>query len=320
MTYEAFLKLVPTMLQEEMGEEAQVSLHTIYKNNNQKREALCILEPGCNVSPTIYMAPYYERYQEGGKMGEILEAILAEYRTNRCGLYLDVGEFQDFDKLRSRIVYKLVNYEQNQPLLQDIPHRRFLDLAVVYYFLIQNHFIGSGTAMVHNRQLEAWGVDEGILYETARENTDRLLGNELEPMPQVIQELLRKDLVRQVSQYPTREDYSEEQLSLWASQILSALMPKEKYVMYVLSNRDKYFGASAVLNQKKLTAFASEHGNFYVIPSSIHEMILMPECEPLSAVELKRLLEEINTDGQIVGQEYLSSRIYYFDKEKDCLE
>ncbi len=37
MTYEAFLKLVPTMLQEEMGEEAQVSLHTIYKNNNQKR-------------------------------------------------------------------------------------------------------------------------------------------------------------------------------------------------------------------------------------------------------------------------------------------
>lgn len=252
-------------------------------------------------------------------MGEILEAILAEYRANRCGLYLDVGEFQKFEKLRSRIVYKLVNYEQNQPLLQDMPHRRFLDLAVVYYFLIQNHFIGSGTALVHNRQMEAWGVDEETLYRTACENTDRLLGNELEPMPQVIRELLRKDLVRQVSLYPNRGDYSEEQLSLWASQILNALMPEEKYIMYVLSNRDKYFGAAAVLNRRKLSAFASEHGNFYVIPSSIHEMILMPEAEPLSADELKRLLKEINADGK-EGQEYLSSRIYYFNKDRDCLE
>ena len=137
MSYEEFLQVIPGLLQRRLGPEARVSVHTVYKNNNLKKEMLCILEEGSNVSPTIYLHPFYEAFERGMEVDEILEEILEEYRRNRCGLYLDVDEFQQFDRVSSRIVYKLINYERNEEMLSTVPHRRFLDLAVVYYLLIE---------------------------------------------------------------------------------------------------------------------------------------------------------------------------------------
>ena len=251
-------------------------------------------------------------------MSEILDEIMAEYQTNRCGLYLDVEEFQDFEKIGSRVVFKLINYEHNRELLRDVPHRRFLDLAVVYYFLIENHFIGKGTAMIHNQQLHIWNVDEDTLYRRALQNTDRLLGLEIKPMGCVIRELLKKDLIHQLSGCPGCGDFTKEQVDSWSLHILDSLMPGQPYEMYVLSNRDKYYGACAILNDKCLAGFASEHGSFYVIPSSIHEVILMPETESLSLADLKLLLVDINAAGE-ESQEYLSPEIYYYDSGQECL-
>ena len=319
MTYDDFLQKILALLQDRLGEEAKVSLHTVYKNNNCKREMLCILEEGSNVSPTIDLFPFYQAACEGMGTDEILEGILAEYRRNRCGLYLDVDEFRHLDRVSSRIVYKLVNYEKNRELLSTVPHRRFLDLAVVYYLLIENHFIGNGTALVQNQQLQIWQTDEEHLFALADANTEKKLGGEILPMEEVVRSILLDDLSRQLEENPGNGDLTHQDVERMAGEILEELMPEKRYEMYVMSNRERYCGAAALLHRHLLADFArSKESSLYVIPSSIHEVILLPETEMVAPEELRNMLREINESGNR-SQEYLSDQIYYYSREADEL-
>lgn len=319
MTYRDFLEQIPVLVQEKLGKEMQVCMHTLWKNNNVKKDVLCILERGSNVSPTIYLMPFYEKIENGASMEDVLDEILMEYHINRCGKYLDVDEFRNFDRMKRYVVYKVLNYEKNQELLQTVPHRRYLDLAVVYYLIIENHFIGSGTALIHNQLLDSWGVSEETLYHLAFENTDRQLGTSVMPMQQVIRTLLKQDVMYQLAAATDGGSEAEKEAEVLTDQILKSLLPDRPHKMFVMSNRDRYLGASTILNQKRLADFAAEQGTgFYVIPSSIHEVILVPETEPLTKRELERMLLDINEAGEEC-EEFLSSEVYYFDRETDCL-
>lgn len=320
MTYEAFVEMVPVRFKERLGEGARICVHTIYKNNSVKKEALCILEEGGNISPTIYLRPYYEKLVSGMDFSSVLSDMEREYQSNRCGAYVDTGEFQDFERISPWIAYRLIHYEKNRELLSEVPHRRFMDLAVVYYLFIENHFLGSGTALIYHTLRELWGVEEETLFQTARANTERLLGTEITKMDNLIEELLQKDLLRELGENPAGCDYAKEDVEALSRQILDSLVAREPCEMYVMSNRSKYYGAAALLNTKRLWDFAKEKKcSFYVIPSSIHEVILAPMHEPLSKEELSGLLREINAT-QEGGQEFLSDRIYCFDEESGCLK
>jgi len=316
MTYETFLEWIPELVQSKLEQRGKVRLHTIYKNNNIRRDALCVLEEGCNVSPTIYLEKYYERWKQGISIEQISSEICREYEANHCGMYMDIKSFYDFELMKGKIVYKLIHYEKNWELLKNVPHRRFLDLAIVYYLLIEDPFIGSGTALIHHRQQQMWQVDEETLYEAAVHNTDRLLGNEIVPMRQVILELLQRDMRLQLESDIEMGVCTGEQVDLWAVEILEQMFPEESHTMFVMSNHNKYLGAAAVLNRERLLAFAAKLGcGLHVIPSSVHEMILVPETEAVQREELRRLLREINDEEENV-QEYLSNHIYYCDREK----
>lgn len=316
MTYETFLKWIPELVQSELGEGVKVRLHTIHKNNNIRLEALCILEEGCNVAPTIYLQSYYERLQAGVPLKHICSEICREYGASRCGIYMNVQDFCDYEKMKSRVVYKLVNYERNRELLQDVPHRRFLDLAVVYYLLIENQFIGSGTAMIYHHQRQLWQVDEETLYRMASANTERILGHEITPMRQVILSLLQRDMRQQLEGNLRTGACTGSQVDRWAVEILDRMLPQERYDMYVLSNESKYLGAAAALDTGRLRAFADKMGcGLHVIPSSVHEMIVLPETQPLKREDLQRLLREINAEEENV-QDFLSDQVYYFDRKK----
>lgn len=320
MTYEAFVERIPALLKKRLGEGVRVCVHTIYKNNSVKKDALCILEQGGNVSPTIYLRPYYEKLAGGASLDAILFEIEREYQTNRCGVYVDAQEFQSFEKMAPWIAYRLINYEKNRELLAEIPHRRFLDLAVVYYLLVENHFIGSGTALIYHTLRELWKVDEETLFRVAGANTRRLLGYEITPMDHLIGTLLREDLLRELGENPAGCDYAKEDVEELSRQILASLVSRESCAMYVMSNDSKYYGAVSLLDTRRLWDFAKEkQSSFYVVPSSVHEVILAPVQDLLSKEELRMLLREIN-QAEESDQEFLSDQVYYFDVDNGCLK
>ena len=144
--------------------------------------------------------------------------------------------------------------------------------------------------MVRAEHMDMWKVTEEDLYYRASKNTQELLPYEFAPMRTVIEELLGLGM--------------EEG-------------PTEK--MYILSNEMRSYGAAALIYPDCLRKIAGVVGeNFFVIPSSVHETIIVAESEAPGREELASMIEEIN-ETQVEAEEVLSDRAYYYDRESGKL-
>lgn len=86
---------------------------------------------------------------------------------------------------------------------------------------------------------------------------------------------------------------------------------EEDCTIYILTNKDKFRGASAILNKQLLVEFADKYhaSKLVVIPSSIHEMIIMPYTNELSIDDLKSLVANVNLTA-VDPTERLTDEVY----------
>lgn len=176
-------------------------------------------------------------------------------------------------------------------MLLKIPHVKYLDLAVVFYYRLEEGRFEGATILIHNCNLEAWGINRRRLLEDAVMNTSRKLPYTFQSMEEVIAEL-------------TGEEEA---------------CGGEEEIMYVLTNEKKYLGAAALLYPYVLNHIGKIlKNNFYVLPSSIHECILVPDSGRYSRMELMSMVREVN-ESQVEKEEILSYEVYYYDRERQAL-
>lgn len=101
---------------------------------------------------------------------DYVDRILDTYNHHNSVTF-DVSTFTDFDAVKNRICYKLVNTKANEKLLEDVPHRQLFDLSIVYYVMVSVEDGASGSILIHNNHLGFWDVTENDLYEYASINT-----------------------------------------------------------------------------------------------------------------------------------------------------
>lgn len=130
MKLEKFMEAVTIKVQEIAGEDASVHVQEVRKNNNVLLHGMTILRKGQNVSPTIYLDSFFEMLEDGMDLEYIVRRILEVYVKGLPKSKVDMEFFRDFEKVKDRIVYRLVNREKNKELLDNIPHVDFLDLAI----------------------------------------------------------------------------------------------------------------------------------------------------------------------------------------------
>ena len=86
--------------------------------------------------------------------------------------------------------------------------------------------------------------------------------------------------------------------------------------MYVLTNKEKIFGASVLLYSEKLQELAEKTGkNLLILPSSVHEVLLMPDEEEQEYGFYRQMIAEVNTT-QVDPEEVLSYSLYCYDRQK----
>lgn len=313
MQFEVFCSKVKEQLEThfyEAGLEMELMIHDITKNNGVKLKGISIREVGKQLSPNIYLNGYYRLYQDGSSLERIVEKILLVYERN--GLEsIDLEFFTIFDRVRDRIVYKLVNYEQNQELLQNLPHMRYLDMAVVFYYLLSEDAMNHASIMIKQEHLELWKVSKADVFKAAAINTPRLLEPTIISMENVVTSCCEKTM----EEYPEKRESAE------------ALMEDIKHMeenhpsyMYILSNSENMYGASCVLYKGVLQDFAGTlNSNLFVLPCSVHEMILIPANVEADPQYLAQMVWEINRDA-VNREEVLSDHIYYYDRETDEMQ
>ena len=292
MNYQNFKQHILAELQTELGSDVKVTIQDIIKNNDTHLDGLTFLSPKQNLSPTIYLNYYFRQYEKGRSLSDIKQDILSVYRENCPSGRIDISFFTDYDKIKSRIIFKLINYERNKELLQKVPHYRFLDLAIVFSCLVESTPTGNATILIHEHHLDFWNITRDDLYALAFRNTPKLLQYDLRNMTDLVKELF----------------CDEESFSLKDD-------PSDICPMYVLSNQHKLNGAVCILYQNLLRDFANRLGcDLYILPSSIHEVLIIPAYNKTDHQELSDMVRDVNS-SQLSREEVLSDHVYYYSRE-----
>ncbi len=148
-TMEVFAGTVKRAIEVYFGEDYKVQVHTVIKNNDRHLTGLAILSKQSNMAPTIYLESYFEQYKDGELMADICQQIIRVYEEYKVTDNFDASFVTDFNRVKNRICYKLINREQNQKLLMDTPYVEFHDLALIFYIVVSNDAAGLGTIKLH---------------------------------------------------------------------------------------------------------------------------------------------------------------------------
>ncbi len=336
MSYQEFLDAVLQGIKACLGERKEVTINRILKNNSIYLDGLTIKEETRNISPTIYLNSYYPEYMSGKSLGEIILKLLEVYEKNRLEQNIDITFFTDFNRVGEKVVFKLINYHKNKELLNDIPHIKYLDLAIVFYCFLYHDRLGTANITITNKHLQLWGISEKELFLRARENTPKLLRYDLRSMEEVILEICRDNSGNnsmysglELRQGDSRhgecgtlhDTYDEmHHAESVAKEVLQSIKDeKDNLPMYVLSNHNRLNGAACILYQGILDGFANLiEQDLYILPSSIHEVIIIPASFQQNPGKLQEMVREVNRT-QLEAEEILSDCVYYYSREKACL-
>ena len=287
MRYQKFIETVKEHIKHIL--QKQVHIYPVLKNNGTVLDGLVILDPVCNISPTIYLNPYYHRYLDGVSMEDIYEDILKVYEDNLPVEDFDISVFCDYTKAKERIVMKLINAEKNKHLLQQIPHILIYDLAIVFLCNVSDYIDQYATILIYNQHLTLWSVNVDDLYEAAKTNTPNMLPPRL-------------DNLHDVFEYITDEsmDFLEE------------------LNIHILTNKLKIYGATCMIYPDLLGEIADIYeDDIVIIPSSVHEVLIFPKDNLPDGYTLDSIDTMIKTvnDTELADIEILSDHVYYYCRE-----
>lgn len=273
--------------------DQRVEVSSIMKNNGITEEAVSIVEKDKNISPTIYLGEFYEWYKEGVELEFLAAEIVRRNNEYKLEESLDVGFFVNYEKAKKRIVFKLINREKNRKLLENIPYVDYMDLVMVFYYLIHDEEAGNATILIHNSHLKMWNVGRDDIYREACHNTPNLLPAAITGMREIIEQMLGEQIGDQA--------------------------PPDDIPMYIMTNPMKMNGAATMAYPNVVRNFANALGkNVFIIPSSIHEVILVPESGTEGG-KLNEMVREVN-ETQVDPKEVLADHVYYYDREENKMQ
>lgn len=267
---------------------------TVEIMRSQNVTGLAIIDPTQALSTLVCLDGLYDKYIDGCSLWKVFCEITSaceEYDSHGAGL-LDLVE--DFELVRRRICFRLMNYERNEELLKTMPCIRWLDLAAVLYIPVAAKD-GKGLYLpVDDPLVEKWGVtDTDALFTEAFANTQRIFPGSVRDMEDVF------------------KDYGN--------------APETGYEddgggrMYIATNSEKFYGAAAVLYDGLLDSFAREVGrDLYILPTSINEMTVVADVEGNDPAGLQNVLRNVNHENT-GDKDFLSDNIYRYDRETGCI-
>ena len=302
MNYEIFKGIVQEKILNYMGPEyanAIVDIETVQKVN-QQMDALIIRNQDDKISVSLYVNEMYKQYLKSEDLQEVMMDAVRVYKEameNKPVQY----EQLDFEGIRENVVFSLVNTEQNKELLENVMHREFQDMSIIYRWIINTEKEGIASTMITNRLAENVGISEQELYELAMENTPRILPIKVVPLQDMIMDMFCRDSGM------SREEVEQMGFATFGD-------PSENDTVWVVSNEQGINGASSILLKDEMAKVAERAGSdLYLLPSSVHEMLAVSTSfgEPEMFAEM---VQDVNMTT-VSLEERLSNNVYLYDRD-----
>lgn len=322
MNFKQFIQEIKETVKEALGEKIVVEEKEVLKNNGVRLTGIVIVEGNANCVPNIYLNDYYKQYKNGRGIDDIVCEIFKFYEYHKIEKHMNMDFFSDYECVKSKLRFRLVNFARNTELLTQIPYVPYLDLAIVFYCMVENECIGNGSILIRNEHLEKWKISKEILKKDAFLSTQLKIIGEIKPMEDVIFEMIMRRMTLEIQNSARKHmdaniSISDDIVEPIVKEMMDNVYSEDKGPkMYVLSNESKTFGASAILYQNLLSEFANKtQSDYYILPSSIHEVILIPIKEDDELLRLKNMVYEVNRT-EMETEEILSDCVYIFKRSE----
>ena len=293
MDYAEFRAALLDGLRKVLGGGYEVYLQSLPNLNGTRKDLIAVRRRGCKnqIVPFIGIGKCYKKYAEFGfdmdetvmyvavmafTFGEILESE-----------NLDLSFFSDWAKIKKHVTGKLINRATNGELLSIAPHENLLNLGMVYYVMFESGGRAEAGIPITNTILDVIGVRRNELHEAAIRNmNERMFFGDVQ---NVLIDLAMTDFPEKLGEVMKAEN---------------------RFGMYVLSNQTKKFGAASIVSADIRKRIIKSFGcGAFVLPSSIHELLLVPKRE---SVDLEYLRKNIrNNNRQLEEDEWLSDNLYF---------
>ncbi len=271
-----------------------VEVKDTVKTNDRVFRTLMIKNRDSTIAPAIYLNNFYEEYKKGKGINTIMKEI-AELRMNHNNdIDMDFDYVRDWEKVKDKIVPKVINMKSNDRLLRDRPYTELCDLAVTYYILLDEFKATDEDAhmsiAVSDELFRTWDISLKELHNVAVKNMNRLVPLTFKGLGDVLGELLGDDSLMDITGF-----------------INDAVT--------VISNKSNVHGAMALTDNEFMNRVHNAYGkDFYVIPSSVHECLCVPVTEAVEPADLVEMIKQVN-DTEVRDEDLLSYNLYRYNPE-----
>lgn len=271
---------------------------------NEVYKGLIVEREGDPVSPTINLSTLYEDFEKIGNFEQVMEAISTMAVMRPEGL--EVNMIEKYENAKDMLFIRVSSIEQNAAFLENVPHKEVDGLAITYHLLTEMGENGMGSTVVTNDLLEKYGISKEQLHEDALANSEKILAPDFETMSNVLGRMMGIDLKEPENPISFEEKVRETDFS--------------HDTMFVLTNRTSINGAAVIFYPEVLETIGEQmQGNFYIIPSSTHEVLIVPEDGLYNYKELETIVRDINAND-IQPKDFLSNSVYHYDSTEHVFE
>lgn len=294
MNFEQFAKYVEENIKDYLPfRYADANIHILNCRKTTKSESytginVALPDRGVNeATPLISLDGIYKKMQEENiSIGKIMKDI--------AGVVKECAEKEiKIDLSKRNILENLftvaVNYSDAN--LDDKPYIQINDIAIVAKSEVA--YNENGAITITNDLVEMLGMSPDEIMTMAMENNAKFSRPVCRDMLTLMSDLLDADLPKPKADEPK---------------------------MYVLTNRRGIYGASFIADKQVLGSIAEKlGGDFAILPSSVHELIIIPEIKKHMLPELKTMVEDVNRTLVVEQGTFLSDNVYVYDAKKDMV-
>ena len=274
--------------------DADVSIHRMEKLG-LAYDGMTVVRSGQRAAAAVNLTAFYDMYQEGRTTGDIIHEM-ADVAVMQAP-QMEYSVFSDYEAAKERLFIRVANKEANADVLAGMPHKEVEDLAITYHVLVNHDQNGIASAPVTDDLLRHYGVTAEQLHEDAIANSQRMLPAQLDSMQNMLFGMMT----------PEASDTLRDE-------------PYPGSTMLVLTNNVQLNGAAALFYPGVMDLAAERlGGDFIVLPSSTHEVIMIPADGTTEFRSLEQMVKDINR-SQVAPEERLSDHVYHYDAQERLFE
>ena len=274
----------------------EVGIQPVEKLQGESYTGLSLKPNGSPVAATLNLdAVYNQMIKQDKSFQEVADSLISHATDILVDMpKIDVNSLTNYDQMKNTLVVQVIPTDRNADMLANIPHKDIEDISLVYRMQIEQNENGTSSVLVTNAMLENYGITQEQLHQDAMDAA--------------------------VINNPATFRSMNEVLSELMGMPMDMMPPMDGPQLFVASVEGSLNGAGVIAYPDFMEQVADQvGGDFFILPSSVHEVLVVPDDGSIDRCDLENMVREVNA-SEVELKDQLSDNVYHYDSQDKIFE